>query len=92
MKKGDALFNIDPELYQATVERLEPQLKLAELRLKQTNQLVKAGAGRPVVVEEVKAQIKQLKAQLKAARSTERIREGTSQNHRHSAAEGCSLQ
>jgi multidrug resistance efflux pump len=68
IKKGDALFQLDPEIYEAAVERVDAQLKLAQLRLQQKSRLFESGAGAGVEVEESEAQVKQLTAQLKAAR------------------------
>ena len=68
IKKGDILFQLDPEIYQAAVERIEAQLKLAQLRVQQKSTLHAKGVGRGVEVESTEAQVKQLAAQLKAAR------------------------
>jgi multidrug resistance efflux pump len=68
IKKGDILFQLDPEIYKAAVERIEAQLKLAQLRVQQKSTLLAKGVGRGVEVESTEAQVKQLAAQLRAAR------------------------
>jgi RND family efflux transporter MFP subunit len=64
MKKGDMLFRIDPTQYQAKVDQLTAQLKLAELRQQQYAQLAARNAGNRFQVEETQANVASLKAQL----------------------------
>lgn len=64
LSKGDVLFRIDPVQYQAAVDGFYAQLKLAELRLKQSRSLVSQDAGAVNEVEGYEAQIDGLKAQI----------------------------
>ena len=68
MNKGDVLFRIDPETYQATVDQLKAQLELAKLRLAQSKELASAEAGSAYEVERYAADVKALSAQLRTAR------------------------
>lgn len=68
LRRGDVLFKIDPTTYRAQVEALEAQLKFAELRLSQMEQLRSHDAGRTFDVEQRQAEADQLKAQLESAR------------------------
>ncbi len=43
VKKGDVLFKIDPETYQASVNALNAKLKLAKKRVQENQALVKTG-------------------------------------------------
>jgi multidrug resistance efflux pump len=67
IKKGDVLFRIDPTQYQAKVDQLTAQLKLAELRLEQYTQLEARDAGSRFRVEEAQARVVSLRAQLSDA-------------------------
>lgn len=64
VKKGDILFRIDPTQYQAAVDQLTAQLKLAELREEQFTQLAAREAGSRFQVEEAQANVANLRAQL----------------------------
>jgi RND family efflux transporter MFP subunit len=64
VKKGDVLFRIDPTQYQAKVDQLTAQLKLAQLRQEQYAQLAARNAGNRFQVEETQANVASLKAQL----------------------------
>ena len=68
VKKGDVLFRIDPTQYQAKVDQLTAQLKLAELREQQFKQLAAREAGTKFNVEEAEANVGILRAQLADAR------------------------
>jgi RND family efflux transporter MFP subunit len=68
MKKGDVLFKIDPTPYQLDVKRIEAQLALAELRLRQTRALAATGAGSKFDEERYQSDVRQLQAQLDQAR------------------------
>lgn len=68
MKKGDVLFKIDPTPYELDVKRIEAQLALSELRLRQTRDLAATGAGSKFDEERYISDVRQLKAQLDQAR------------------------
>ncbi|HEY7296855.1 MAG TPA: efflux RND transporter periplasmic adaptor subunit [Xanthobacteraceae bacterium] len=68
VKEGDVLFRIDPAPYEATVNALEAQLKLAEQRLSEMTQLQTRGTGRQFDVEQRQAEHDQLKAELDGAK------------------------
>jgi len=68
VEKGDVLFSLDPVKYQATVNRLEADLKLAQIQLDQSVQLVGKGAGRQLEVDRHQAKVDSLNAQLASAR------------------------
>ena len=67
LKSGDVLFRIDPTTYQATVNGLEAQLRLAQQRLSEITELQTRGAGRQNEVEQRQSEVDQLKAQLDGA-------------------------
>ena len=67
LKKGDVLFRIDPTPYQAAVDGLKAQLRLAETRFEQTKQLVAQDAGSVYELQSYEAQIDGLNAQIDAA-------------------------
>jgi RND family efflux transporter MFP subunit len=67
LKSGAVLIRIDPTTYQATVNGLEAQLKLAQQRLSEITELQTRGAGRQNEVEQRQAEVDQLKAQLDGA-------------------------
>jgi RND family efflux transporter MFP subunit len=64
LKKGDVLFRIDPVQYQAALDGLQAQLRLAELRLEQSSELAAADAGSIYEVQAYQAQVDGLKAQI----------------------------
>ena len=64
VKECDVLFRIDPIQYQAKVDQLSAQLKLAELREQQFTQLEARNAGSRFQVEEAQANVGSLRAQL----------------------------
>lgn len=68
LEAGDVLFRIDPTPFKAQVDALQAQLDLAELRLRQMEQLQQGPAGRAFDVEQRQAEVAQLQAQLEAAR------------------------
>ncbi|MDU0342887.1 HlyD family secretion protein [Bosea rubneri] len=68
LKAGDVLFRIDPVPFEAQVKAIEAQLQFQELRFEQTMQLQTRGVGRSLDVEQHRAEVGQLKAQLDAAR------------------------
>lgn len=67
LKAGDVLFRIDPVPFQSQVDALAAQLTLQETRLAQMTQLQDRGTGRAFDVEERKAEVDQLRAQLVGA-------------------------
>jgi RND family efflux transporter MFP subunit len=67
IKEGDVLFRIDPTTYQAQVQAIEAQLKLAELRLGQYSELQSRETGRAFDVQQRQSEVDQLRAQLDAA-------------------------
>ena len=67
LKKDDVLFRIDPTPYQAALDGLKAQLRLAETRLEQTNQLVAQEAGSVYELQSYQAQVDGLNAQIDAA-------------------------
>ena len=68
LKEGDVLFRIDPVQYQAAVDGLNAQLRLAELRLAQSQELASADAGSIYEVQAYEAQVDGLRAQLDNAK------------------------
>jgi RND family efflux transporter MFP subunit len=67
LKTGDVLFEIDPVPFRAQADALKAQLKFEELRLSQMTQLQQRDSGRMFDVEQRKASVDQLKAQLDGA-------------------------
>lgn len=67
VKKGDLLFRINDRPYQAAVDVLRAQLKLAERRLEQSRTLVESRAISAIEVETAESQVETLKAQLDGA-------------------------
>lgn len=67
LKAGDVLFRIDPVPYQAQVNAIEAQLKLASLRLSQMSQLLERDSGRAFDVQQRQSEVDHLKAQLESA-------------------------
>ena len=68
LKKDDVLFRIDPTPYQAALDGLNAQLRLAELRLEQSQQLVAQDAGTVYELQSYEAQIDGLNAQIDVAK------------------------
>lgn len=66
VKAGDVLFRIDPTTYQAQVDTLQAQLKVAELRRSQFAELQGRDSGRAFDVQQ--REVEQLRAQLDAAK------------------------
>lgn len=64
VEEGDVLFKIDPTQYQAALDGLIAQLKLAETRLSQTEELVAREAGSLYELQAYQAQVDGLKAQI----------------------------
>lgn len=67
LKAGDVLFRIDPVPYQAQVDAIEAQLKLASMRLAQMTQLLERDSGRAFDVQQRQSEVDQLKGQLENA-------------------------
>jgi multidrug resistance efflux pump len=67
LKANDVLFRLDPTPFQAQVDGLTAQLKLADMRLGQMTTLAQRDAGRVFDVEQRQAEVDQLRAQLAAA-------------------------
>jgi RND family efflux transporter MFP subunit len=67
IKEGDVLFKIDPATYEAAVDATRSQLELQTLRLEQYSTLAARDAGTRFKVEETKARVRKLTAELKAA-------------------------
>jgi multidrug resistance efflux pump len=68
LKAGDVLFRIDATPYEAQVNAVDAQLKLAQLRLEQFSQLQRGDVGRAFDVQQRQAEVDQLRAQLTAAK------------------------
>jgi len=68
VEKGDVLFRLDASKYEAQVDRLEADLRLANIRLDQARELVERNAGRQADVDRTQAQADSLEAQLRSAR------------------------
>lgn len=68
VKKGDVLFRVDPTPFELEVRRIEAQLALAEVRLKQSRLLARRGAGSKLDFERDQSDVRQLKAQLDHAK------------------------
>lgn len=64
LEKGDVLFRIDPTQYQAALDGLKSQLSLAEIRLKQSQELVRQDAGSVYELQAYQAQVEGLSAQI----------------------------
>jgi RND family efflux transporter MFP subunit len=67
LKAGDILFKIDPTPYDAQVQTISAQLKLASTRLSQMTTLYERDAGRAFDVEQRQSEVDQLRGQLQAA-------------------------
>jgi len=68
VEKGDVLFRLVAVRYQSTVDQLEAKLKIAEIQMQQSLQLVDKGVGRQFEVERHQAKVDSLNAQLRSAR------------------------
>ena len=64
LKKGDPLFQVDPVPFQAELDQLNAELKLAEIRLDEFSRLVKSGAVRKTEKERYESDVASLKAQV----------------------------
>jgi len=67
VEAGTPLFTIDPTLFEARVEDLKAQLKLARLRLEQFEELAAKSAGSEFQFQQSQAENKKLEAQLAGA-------------------------
>ena len=67
LKKGDPIFQIDPTPYQSTVDRIIPELKLANMRLEEAQKLYGKHAGSLYELEKRQQEIKSLEAELAKA-------------------------
>lgn len=67
LKKGDVLFTIDPEPYEAALAAVTAKLDLAEKRLAQSARLASDDAGSRFAVEQYQAEVDALKGQLRSA-------------------------
>lgn len=67
LRAGDVLFRIDPVPFQAQVNAIQAQLKLASLRLDQMTQLLERDSGRAFDVQQRQSEVDHLKAQLEGA-------------------------
>ena len=67
MKKGDVIFRIDPEQYQARVNELNARLALAQVNLERAVELLEKKVGRQLEVDQYTAEVDSLKAQLEQA-------------------------
>ncbi len=67
IEKGQLLFSINPAPYQAKVDAIQAQIKLAEMRLSQAKELIVRKAGRQIDVEQYQAQLDQLQANYRGA-------------------------
>lgn len=68
VKKGTVLFRVNPTPYELEVKRIEAQLRLAELRARQTRELAKTGAGSKFDQQQYESEVRQYQAQLDNAR------------------------
>jgi RND family efflux transporter MFP subunit len=68
MKAGDVLFRIDPAPYEAQLQALKAQLKLAETRLQQMTELARKNATPEFNVEERQSEVDRLRAQIDGAK------------------------
>ena len=64
LKKGDVIFRIDPEQYNAKVDELNARLALANVNLDRSIQLLEKKVGRQLEVDQYQAEVDSLKAQL----------------------------
>jgi len=68
LKAGDVLFRIDPTPYEAEVQKIEAQLKLAQINLERASQLEQRQAGTLATLQQREAEVASLRAQLEAAK------------------------
>ena len=68
LAKGDVLLRIDDTAYKARLAQIESQLALAETRLKQTRELLDAGAGSAFDLQQYQAEVVRLSAARDEAR------------------------
>ncbi len=68
IKANDVLFKIDPTPFAAQANALGAQLKFAELRLSEMNELQNRGTGRAFDVQQREAEVEQLRAQVEGAK------------------------
>lgn len=68
LKKGDLLFKIEPEPFEAALEQVQAQLALAKVRLADAETLFKTGAGSESSVQRYQAQVAQFQAGVKSAK------------------------
>ena len=68
LKKGDILFKIEPRPFQATVDKLEANIKLSRVNLKRARQLYAKKVGPKVDVDKYTAEVEQLTAALDDAK------------------------
>jgi RND family efflux transporter MFP subunit len=68
LKKGDVLFQISRDEFEALADQVSAELELAEDQLQRATTLASKGSGRAVEVVKLKANVKLLKAKLKNAR------------------------
>lgn len=64
LKKGDVLFQIDPEPYQAQIDRISANLKLSRLNLGRAKQLREKNLGTQLEVDLKTAEVDRLTAEL----------------------------
>lgn len=62
LQKGDVLFRVDDTPYRERLAQVSAQLDLAQLRLKQTEELTKSGAGSAYDVQQYQAEVARLTA------------------------------
>jgi multidrug resistance efflux pump len=65
--RGDPLFVIEQDKYQAVVDRLQADIRLAGIQLAQAEELFARNAGRQFEIDRRQAQLESLQAQLRAA-------------------------
>ena len=68
LKKDDVLFKIEPRPFQATVDKLEANIKLSRINLKRARQLYAKKVGPKVDVDKYTAEVEQLTAALDDAK------------------------
>ncbi|MCX2980194.1 biotin/lipoyl-binding protein [Halieaceae bacterium IMCC14734] len=67
VERGDTLFVIEQDKYQAAVDRLEADIRLTGIQLAQAQELFARNAGRQFEIDRRQAQLDSLQAQLRAA-------------------------
>jgi RND family efflux transporter MFP subunit len=68
LKAGDILFRIDPAPYQAQVQQIQAQVKLAQINLERAGVLEQRQAGTLATLQQRQAEVDQLQAQLEGAK------------------------